>query len=104
MVLPKIQYSFGIIEWPQHDIKGIDVPTRKLLAENKIFYKDQCHARLYLPRAKGGMGLIEADASYKATIVSLAQYIRCGSGLYADILKKHYSISSEKSLDIQALP
>ena len=98
MIIPKIQYSFGIIEWPQHQINQIDILTRKLLAQNKIFYKDQCHARLYVPRAKGGMGLIEVDASHKATIVSLGQYIVSGKGPYAEILKKHYSTSTQTSL------
>ena len=97
-LIPKIQYSFGIIDWPQLEINKIDVQTRKLLAENKIFYKDQCHARLYIPRAKGGMGLIELDASHKATIVSLGQYVASGRGAYADILRKHFSSTSEKSL------
>jgi len=98
MIIPKIQYSFGIIDWPQFEINKLDILTRKLLADNKIFYKDQCHARLYIPRAKGGMGLIELDASHKATIVSLAQYIVSGRGSYAAILNKHYSIATDKSL------
>ena len=98
IIIPKIQYSFGIIDWPQFEINKIDVLTRKLLAQYKIFYKDQSHARLYIPRAKGGMGLIEIDASHKATIVSLAQYITSGKGPYAAILKKHYSITTGKSL------
>lgn len=96
--LPKIQYSFGIIDWPQHDLNAIDILTRKLLCQYKVFYKDQCHARLYIPRAKGGMGLIEIDATYKATIISLAQYIVSAKGKYAPILKNHYSASSQKSL------
>ena len=95
---PKIQYSFGIIDWPQLEINSIDISTKKLLCQYEAFYKDQCHARLYIPRAKGGMGLIEIDATYKATIISLAQYIVSGTGLYADILRKHYSSTSEKSL------
>ena len=98
IAIPKIQYSFGIIDWPQHEINSIDVSTRKLLCQYKAFYKDQCHARLYIPRAKGGMGLIEIDASHKATIVSLAQYIVSGTGQYANILRSHYSITSDKSL------
>ena len=31
-VIPKIQYSFGIIDWPQLEIEKIDVLARKLLA------------------------------------------------------------------------
>ena len=44
------------------------------------------------------MGLIEIDATYKATIISLAQYIVSAKGKYAPILKSHYSVASQKSL------
>ena len=43
------------------------------------------------------MGLIEVDASHKATIVSLAQYMVKGRGLYAETLRKHYSVTAGKS-------
>jgi len=48
IVISKIQYCFGIIAWPQHEIIALDISTRKL---------------------------VEIDAIYKATINSLAQYI-----------------------------
>ena len=98
IAIPKIQYSFGIIEWPQHEINTIDVQIRKLLCQNKVIYKDQSHARMYLPRAQGGMGLIEVDTCYKATIASLGQYIVSKKGPYAEILKKHYSSIKGKSI------
>ena len=44
------------------------------------------------------MGLIEIDATHKATIISLAQYIVSRTGIYAEIIRKHYSSNSEKSL------
>ena len=47
--------------------------TRNFLGQYRLFYKGQYHARVYLPRAKGGMVIIETDA----TIISLAQYIVC---------------------------
>ena len=95
----KIQYSFGVIDWPQHEINTIDISTRKLLCQYKALYEEQSHARLYIPRAKDGMVLIEIDVTYKANITSLAQYIVCVKGQYAPILRKHYySVVSEKNL------
>ena len=73
MLFLKIQYNFGIIDCPQSEINKINVITWKLQAQHKIFYKNQCHARLYSLRAKGGMGVIEVEASHKATLVSLGQ-------------------------------
>ena len=46
---------------------------------NKMFYKLQCHPRLYLPRTKGGMGLININNSHRATVVSMATYISTSS-------------------------
>ena len=35
-----------------------------------MFYKQQCHARFYLPRAGGGMGLISINTSHRAATIS----------------------------------
>ena len=64
---PKTQYSFGIIDWPKSEINKTDALTLKLLTQQKIFYKDQCHARLHTPRARSCMSLIELDVSHKTT-------------------------------------
>jgi hypothetical protein len=105
IAVSRLQYSFGVIEWSQKEINNIDVQTRKLLIKNKIFYKDQNHDRLYLPRAKGGMGLIEIDTAYKAAIVSLAQYIRASNDANMSFILKHQeqrpaSLSILKQADI----
>ena len=89
IAVSKLQYSFGVIDWPQKEINSLDTQTRKLLIKNKIFYKDQNHDRLYLPRLKGGMGLIEIDTAYKASIVSLAQYIRANTDNNMKHVHKH---------------
>ena len=70
-----LQYTFGIINWPQNSIDPIDVKTRKLLTIHKVFYKLQCHARLYLPRSKGGMVLMNINNTHRGTTVSMARYI-----------------------------
>ena len=64
-----------------NSLKHNGILTRKLLGWCKLFYKDQCHAQVYQLRVKSGMGLIEIDATYKVTIISLAQYIVCADGL-----------------------
>ena len=42
---------------------------------NNVFYKQQCHARLYLSSSEGGMGLISINTSYRATTISTYKYI-----------------------------
>ena len=75
LATPVIQYSFGVVNWPQYSLDEIDRKTRKLLTMNKLFYKQQSHARLYLPRAEGGMGLIEINTSHRATTISTYKYL-----------------------------
>ena len=75
LAVPVLQYTFGIINWPQNAIDPIDVKTRKLLTIHKVFYKLQCHARLYLPRSKGWMGLININYTHRATTVSMIRYL-----------------------------
>ena len=90
LATPALQYSFGIVEWPQRDINKIDTEVRKLLIRGKLFYKDQSHDRLYLPRARGGMGLVEVDSSHKASVVSLAQYIQSSTDPYLRLVREHH--------------
>ena len=42
---------------------------------NKVLHKQQCHARSYLPRAEGGMGLISINTSHRAATISTDKYI-----------------------------
>ena len=87
---PVLQYSFGIINWPQKYLNEIDVITRKLLIKHKLFYKNNCMDRLYLPRIEGGMGLQEIDQNHRAAVVSLAEYLRCSDDEYISMVKEHH--------------
>ena len=90
IVIPPIQYSFGIVDWPQQVLNKIDSMTRRILTHNKIICKDQSHDRIYLPRAKGGMGLMEIDTEYKGAIISLAQYIHSSTDRNMQLVKQHH--------------
>ena len=91
LAVPVVQNSFGIINWDQKKIDAMDIKTRKLLTNHKIFYKQQCHARLYLPRAEGGIGLINLNNSHRATTVSVATYIKASNKKNMKIVEEHDS-------------
>ena len=63
MLILKVHYILGIIDWPRFEMSKIDNLTRKLMVQHNISYKDQCHARLFISQAKRGMCLIELDPS-----------------------------------------
>ena len=75
LAVPVLQYTFGVVDWPQNSLDPVDVKTRKYLTMYKIFYKLQNHDRLYLPRVEGGMGLTNINNSHRATIVSMYKYL-----------------------------
>ena len=66
--------AFGVVDWPQKDLNALDIKTRKMLTYYKMIYRNQCLDRLYLPRSEGGIGLVEINGAFRATMVSLGQY------------------------------
>ena len=53
-----IRYAGGIINWAKKELKNLDTRTRKTLTMNRALNPRDCVARLYVPRAEGGRGLI----------------------------------------------
>ena len=99
LALPVIQYSFGIINWPQKYLNEIDTLTRKCLIDNKIHYKNNCIDRIYLPRVKGGMGLQEVDQNHRAAIVSLSEYLKCCNDEFMRIVRlQHENTHANSSI------
>jgi hypothetical protein len=76
LALPVVTYSFGVIDWYQHEINEMDVKTRKLLHANKCIHKNMCIPRLYIKRREGGLGLIEIDQAHRIAIVGLDCYLQ----------------------------
>ena len=91
-----LQYTFGIIDWPQKIIDQIDIRTRKYLTMYKLFYKLQNHDRLYLPRYKGGMGLLNINNTHRATTVATAKYLTSSNKSNIKPITKHEQDKSEQ--------
>ena len=75
LAVPAVTYGFGIVDWHETHLSNLDVKTRKCLTLHKVIYRNQCLDRMYLPRIEGGLGLTEISTTYRASIVSLGQYI-----------------------------
>ena len=76
LALPCLSYSFGIINWYQHELNQLDVSTRKMLVAHKSIYKNQCLPRLYLPRREGGLGLSRVDYVHRQTLIQLSEQLK----------------------------
>ena len=90
LATPVLTYGFGIIDWPQGEIDSIDIKTRKILTIHKVFYRNQCLDRLYIPRREGGMGLIEVNDIYRKTIINLDFYLRNIQEKHIQLVRKQH--------------
>ena len=97
LAIPVISYGFGIIDWPQCHINRLDTKTRKMLTLHKIIYRQQCMDRIYLPRKEGGLGLIEINHSYRATTLSIGQYIKSSTDKTMGMVKEHHECLSQQT-------
>ena len=87
-----LRHSFGIINWRTGEIKRIDRKTRKMLTMYKIHHPKADTDRLYVKR-KGGRGLVQIEAAYKAEIINIAEYLNTNyiEDQFVNIVKSHKS-------------
>ena len=62
----------------------------------KLFYKLQNHDRLYLPRYKGGIGLLNINNSHRATTIATAKYVMSSNNPNFKIIAQHEMGKSEQ--------
>ena len=72
LALPIVTYSFNIINWNLNEIKRLDAKIRKQLTINRMHHPKADVDRLYIPRQKGGRGLIQLELSYKTSTIELS--------------------------------
>ena len=98
LAVPVVSYGFGIVDWHQKHLNALDVKTRKILTYNKLIYRNQCLDRLYLPRSEGGIGLVEINGAFRATIVSLGQYLISNKDPLMTAVTKHHRDTLPQSI------
>ena len=53
-----LRYGGGVIGWTKEELQSMDRKTRKVMTMNKEFHPRSDTARIYVPRKRGGRGLI----------------------------------------------
>ena len=92
-VLPLITYTYGIINWNEGELKGHDIQIRKMLNMYWVFELKSDTDRLYLPRKRGGRGLISIWDSFQASISRIAHAMT-----YTNNEILHQCIETEKNV------
>lgn len=72
--IPTIIYSFGVLTWSITDIRDLDRKIRTLLTKFRMHHPKAAIERLYLPRNRGGRGLINLEIAYSEQTQQLREY------------------------------
>ena len=75
-VVSVMRYGAGILKWTNEELKALDARTRKVMTMNEALHPKSDLERIYLPRKKGGGGLISCKACVKSEENSLGWYIK----------------------------
>ena len=57
-----IRYRAGTIKWNKEELQELDRKSRKIMTMNKELHPRSDIARIYVPRKKGGRGLISCES------------------------------------------
>jgi predicted GNAT family acetyltransferase len=93
LAVPVLRYSFGIITRRIEEIKQIDRKTRKMLTMYKMHHTKADIDRLYVKRKEEGRGLVQAEATYKAEIINISEYLntKYKEDQFVKVVKNHGS-------------
>ena len=75
LAIPVVTYSFNVVNWNLKELKKLDTKIRKQLTCNRRHHPKSDVARLYIPRRRGGRGMIQLELSYKTSTIGLCKYL-----------------------------
>lgn len=73
--IPVIRYTGGIVDWTVAELREIDKKTRRLLTLHGAFSMHGDVDRLYVPRCKGGKGLLQVEQLVREEECELTEYV-----------------------------
>ena len=101
LAVPVVQYSYNILNWNVSDLQRLDRKTRKLLTSSRMHHPKADVDRLYLPKSKGGRGMIQLEMSFKTTTIAMTTYLNSTTDwmlqlvLHHEGTKKLHSVTKE---------
>ena len=93
-----LSYNFGVINWTKVEFEELDIRVRKEMTMNKAFNKHSDTERLYLPRNRGGRGLICIQDFCEKMCVSTLGYVLQSKTIQGRTIKEHYMNKKEGTL------
>ena len=93
-----LSYSFGVIRWTKVELEELDIRVRKEMTMYKAFNKHSDTDRLYLPRNRGGKGLICIQDFCERLCVATPGYVLQSRTIQGRTIKEHYMNKEEGTL------
>ena len=90
-----LRYSGGIIRWNKDDLLEMDRLTRKLMTMNKALHPKSDINRIYIPRRRGGRGLISAESSIQREKNSMVWYVKHSVETFLECVRPGNIIKTE---------
>jgi hypothetical protein len=73
-VVGSLSYTYGLLKWSQTDLEALDRQTRTTMTKYRMHHPRACTERLYLPRRKGGRGLLNIQKLHNSQVTKLQKY------------------------------
>ena len=75
-----LRYSAAFVSWRKSELQAIDRKTRKLFTIYGALHPKSDVDRLYIPRKKGGRGLISIEDCVELVVTGLEVYVHGKGG------------------------
>ena len=98
LATPVVTYSFNVVDSKTEEIRKLDRKTRKLLTMERMHHPRAVVDRIYLPRNKGGRGLIQLEIAYKTATVGLDAYLNAAKNDPPLVIAKQHEKSEKEVL------
>ena len=98
LAIPVVTYSFNVIDWNLSELKKIDTKIRKQLTRNRMHHPKSDVYRLYVPRSKGGRGIIQLELLYKTSMIGLLQYLDLSNDWMVHLVRVHENCKRSHSI------
>ena len=89
LAIPVVQYNYSIIDWVLLDLQRLDRKTRKLLTFHHMHHPKADVSRFYLPRKKGGRGVIQLEMAYRTTTITMSTYLSSTTDWMLKLVHQH---------------
>ena len=96
LATPVVTYSFNIVDWKMEEIRKLGRKTRKLLIMDRMHQPRADVDRMYLPRNKGGRGLIQLEIAYKIATIGLDAYLNAAKYDRLLVIARDYEKAKKK--------